>query len=194
MSKRRCAAAGSCADDYEATDLYLAAEWKDHTFTIPRLEWSDRGGPLSPGRPPGAGRISRPPSRRAAASPSQAIVRQLRLRRDLEGCHLSIRPLRSRLRDPPRSPRRKKNSKSWASFRSKNFPTRRSWTSKARPSTSAWDGTRTMLRDIRLRHRSGQLNADLFDAPDDFRLNLDSSLVPDRVRAAPAGTAAAFPA
>ena len=43
----------------------------------------------------------------------------------------------------------------------------------------AWDGTRTMLRDIRLRHRSGQLNADLFDAPDDFRLNLDSSLVPD---------------
>ncbi len=43
----------------------------------------------------------------------------------------------------------------------------------------AWDGARTMLRDIRLRHRSGQLNADLFDAPDDFRLNLDSSLVPD---------------
>jgi hypothetical protein len=29
----------------------------------------------------------------------------------------------------------------------------------------AWDGTRTMLRDIRLRHRSGQLTADLFDAP-----------------------------
>ena len=42
----------------------------------------------------------------------------------------------------------------------------------------AWDGARTMLRDIRLRHRSGQLNADLYDAPDDFRLNLDSSLVP----------------
>ena len=52
-------------------------------------------------------------------------------------------------------------------------------TSKARTCDFAWDGTRTMLRDIRLRHRSGQLNADLFDAPDDFRLNLDSSLVPD---------------
>jgi hypothetical protein len=36
-----------------------------------------------------------------------------------------------------------------------------------------------MLRDIRLRHRSGQLNADLFDAPNDFRLNLDSSLAPN---------------
>ena len=42
----------------------------------------------------------------------------------------------------------------------------------------AWDGERTMLRDIRLRHRSGQLHADLFDAPDDFRLNIDSSIVP----------------
>ncbi|HEX4641424.1 MAG TPA: AsmA-like C-terminal region-containing protein, partial [Chthoniobacterales bacterium] len=42
----------------------------------------------------------------------------------------------------------------------------------------AWDGTRTMLRDIRLRQRSGQLNADLFEAPDDFRLNVDSTIAP----------------
>jgi hypothetical protein len=31
-------------DDYEARDFYLAAEWKEHTCTIPRLEWSDAAG------------------------------------------------------------------------------------------------------------------------------------------------------
>ena len=48
----------------------------------------------------------------------------------------------------------------------------------------AWDQQRLMLRDLHLRHRSGQLNADLFDAPNDFRLNCESSISPDRARAA----------
>ena len=43
----------------------------------------------------------------------------------------------------------------------------------------AWDGTRTMVRDIRLRHHSGQLSADLYDAPNDFRLIVESSVVPN---------------
>ncbi len=47
----------------------------------------------------------------------------------------------------------------------------------------SWDGQRTMLRDVRLRHESGELEADLLDAPNDFRINLESSLNPSAFRA-----------
>ncbi len=51
----------------------------------------------------------------------------------------------------------------------------------------SWDGTRTMLRDVRLRHASGELLADLLDTPGDFRLNLESSLNPTAFRALVSG-------
>jgi hypothetical protein len=47
----------------------------------------------------------------------------------------------------------------------------------------SWDGERTLVRDIRLQHQSGQLSADLFDAPDDFRLNLEGAINPGALRA-----------
>jgi hypothetical protein len=45
----------------------------------------------------------------------------------------------------------------------------------------SWDGERTLLRDVRLRHQTGQLRADLFDAPNDFRLNIESTIAPSAV-------------
>ncbi|MEY2486010.1 MAG: hypothetical protein QOH39_1658 [Verrucomicrobiota bacterium] len=42
----------------------------------------------------------------------------------------------------------------------------------------SWDGEHTLLRDFHLRHQSGQLAADLFDGPDDFRLNVHSTINP----------------
>ena len=47
----------------------------------------------------------------------------------------------------------------------------------------SWDGGRALLRDLRLRHQTGQLRADVFDAPSDFRLNLDSTIAPEAMRA-----------
>ena len=46
----------------------------------------------------------------------------------------------------------------------------------------SWDGDRTLVRDLRLRHQTGQVRADLFDAPADFRLNLESTITPDALR------------
>jgi hypothetical protein len=46
----------------------------------------------------------------------------------------------------------------------------------------SWDGERTLVRDLRLRHQTGQVRADLFDAPADFRLNVESTIVPEAVR------------
>jgi len=46
----------------------------------------------------------------------------------------------------------------------------------------SWDGKRTFVRELRVRHQTGQLRADLFDAPNDFRLNLESTISPEAVR------------
>lgn len=42
----------------------------------------------------------------------------------------------------------------------------------------SWDGDRGMVRELRLRHESGELRGDLLDAPNDFRLNLESAIDP----------------
>jgi AsmA-like C-terminal region len=50
------------------------------------------------------------------------------------------------------------------------------------------DGERMMLRDIHLRHQSGELTAQWLDAPDDFRLDLISTIDANALRSlAPAG-------
>jgi hypothetical protein len=46
----------------------------------------------------------------------------------------------------------------------------------------SWDGERTFVRELRVRHQTGQLRADLFDAPNDFRLNLECTISPEAVR------------
>jgi hypothetical protein len=46
----------------------------------------------------------------------------------------------------------------------------------------SWDGERTLVRELRVRHDAGQLRADLFDAPNDFRINLESNISPETVR------------
>jgi AsmA-like C-terminal region len=46
----------------------------------------------------------------------------------------------------------------------------------------SWDGARTLIRELRVRHQTGQLRADLFDAPNDFRLNLESTISPEALR------------
>ena len=47
----------------------------------------------------------------------------------------------------------------------------------------SWDGERGMLRGLRLRHESGELTADLLEAPGDFRFNLESNIEPSTLRA-----------
>jgi AsmA-like C-terminal region len=47
----------------------------------------------------------------------------------------------------------------------------------------SWDGERAMVRELRLRHESGELRGDVLDAPNDFRLNVESAIDPIVLRA-----------
>lgn len=42
----------------------------------------------------------------------------------------------------------------------------------------SWDGEKTLLRDVRVRSQEGELAADAFEAPDDFRLIIESTINP----------------
>lgn len=46
----------------------------------------------------------------------------------------------------------------------------------------SWDGTRTFLREVHIRHRSGELLAEMLEAPNDFRLNLSSTIDANALR------------
>lgn len=162
-------------DDYEARDFYLAAEWKDHTCTIPQLEWSDASGHFA-----GGASWSRANGQANFQLRSSVALKPL----------LGSFGLGAMLQDATfhSQPQIEASGSATIGAEEKKFEVvgkfaveKFSWHAIDFEGAScdfAWDGARTMLRDIRLRHRSGQLNADLFDAPDDFRLNLDSSLVP----------------
>ena len=47
----------------------------------------------------------------------------------------------------------------------------------------SWDGERVLLRDIHVRHQNEELRANLMEAPDDFRLDLESTIDPGVLRA-----------
>lgn len=161
--------------EYEAKNFHLATEWKDHTWSIPRLEWSDATGNFT-------GNASWSRSNRQAGFQLRSSVALQSL---LGSFGLGAILQKAAFHSPPQivasgsatigAPEKKfqvvgKAAVEKFSWRAIEF--------EGATCDFAWDGERTMLRDIRLRHRSGQLSADLFDAPDDFRLNLDSSLVP----------------
>jgi len=46
----------------------------------------------------------------------------------------------------------------------------------------SWDGARTFRSRPACAHKTGQLRADLLDAPADFRLNVESTISPDALR------------
>ena len=162
-------------DEYEARDLFVAAEWKDHTCTIPRLQWRDASGQFS-----GTATWSRLNQRAIFQARSSIALKPL-----LGSFGLGAMLQEVIFHSPPQF---EASGSATIGAAEKVFEVvgklalekfaYRGIEFEGANCDFAWDGARTMLRDIRLRHRSGQLNADLLDAPNDFRLNLDSSLLP----------------
>src|SRR5437899_3123136 len=46
----------------------------------------------------------------------------------------------------------------------------------------SWDGERTWLRDVHIRHPTGDLRAEVFEAPNEFRVNIDGPIAPAELR------------
>jgi hypothetical protein len=162
-------------DNYEARNFYLTTEWKNLTLTVPQLEWSDQTGRFA-----GTAAWSRANGRATFQARSSADLKTL-----LGSFGLGAVLNEVTLFSPPLI---EASGSATIGGAEKQFEVVGKVALEkfaygeigfeGLTCDFAWDGARTMLRDIRLRHRSGQLNADLLNAPNDFRLNVDSSIVP----------------
>jgi len=167
-------------DSYEMHNLAISAEWTNQTLNITRCEWSDQAGNFN-------GRTSW--SRETKTADFQARS-TLDAKRFLDAFGFG-----QMLTDfVPSSPPliELSGSGNFAEATPKvsvigravveNF-TYRTVPFLKLSGDFSWDGERGMLRGLRLRHDSGELTADLLEAPNDFRFSLESGLDPTVLRA-----------
>ncbi len=164
---------------YEWRALRLAAEFVEQTLSLTQCEWQDNLGNVK-----ATGAVHRPDGR---------LEWQARSSLDLHGL-LNAFAADNILSDfnflaPPRleisaNARLGEGPPQWQVIGHAAFE---ALTYKAIPFTGAaaefsWDGERTMLRDIHVRHQSGELTAQLLDAPEDFRIDLFSAIDANALR------------
>ena len=164
---------------YDVTDLSAAAEWNNHQLNVAHCEWSDSMGSF-------AGRATWNVERSSANFQARS---SLDLKAFLDAFGLR-EPLASiEFQAPPAV--EVSGSVNFGSDRLRpdviGHVAFGRFTYKKAPffdltADFSWDGERTLVRDLRLRHQSGQIRADIFDAPADFRLNIESTIVPEAVR------------
>jgi hypothetical protein len=165
---------------YEMRDLSVAAEWNDHHLNIAHCEWSDGKGNF-------AGRAD---WNRETNSANFQVRSNLDLKAFLDAFGLGEPLAGIKFHSPPLveisgsvtfGPNGLRpdviGHAAFERFSYKTIP----FSDLA--ADFSWDGERTFVRDVRVRHQTGQLRADLFDAPADFRLNVESTISPDALRA-----------
>jgi hypothetical protein len=162
-------------DNYEARNLVVSVEWKDHTLTVPQVEWNDRAGRFA-----GTATWSRVNGHANFQARSNVDIQPLLASFGFGAALKDFAFQRAPAIEASGSATigaAEKQIQIVGKFAADNFAYQKV-NFEGLNFDFAWDGSRTMLRDLRLRHASGILTADLFDAPNDFRLNLDSSLLP----------------
>jgi hypothetical protein len=165
--------------NYEIASINAAAEWSNRQLNLSRFEWHDATGSF-------AGRGTWNADRRAAEFQAQSSVDAKglleafgfgRLVADATFAappHVEVSGSTTLVEGRPRITAI--GNVALGSFTYKGVPL------LGLTAAYAWDGERTLLRDVRLRHATGELLADLLDAPGDFRLNIQSALNPGAFR------------
>ena len=166
--------------NYEMRDLFAAAEWSDQTLNLTQCEWKDKAGSFA-----GSASWSRQ-SNSANFQVRSSVDAKALLDAAGAGDLLSDATFNS----PPTL-----DLSGSANFDGEHPRLKvighaaiGNFAYKAVPLSDlhgefSWDGERTWLRDVHVRHQSGELRADLLDAPNDFRLNIDSTMNPSALRA-----------
>src|SRR5438477_1034634 len=164
--------------NYEMRDFVASAEWSNQTLNVSRCEWNDRlGGFVATANW----------SRQTNAANFQARS-SLDVKTLLDAADASHALADATFNSPPvidisgsatfSGEHPQLNLIGHAAVDNvafKNLPL-----SECRMEFS-WDGERTWLRDIRIRHPTGDLRAEVFEAPNEFRLNIDGPVAPGEV-------------
>src|SRR5437867_4177048 len=165
---------------YEIRDLSAAAEWNNQHLNIAHCEWSDRKGSF----------VGRADWNWESNNANFQVRSTLDLKAFLDAFGLGEPLAGTKFYSPPLVEISGSVNFGPAEFRPKiiGHAAFGQFNYKAVPFSDltadfSWDGERTMVRDLRVRHQTGQLRADLFDAPADFRLDIESAISPDAIRA-----------
>jgi len=165
---------------YEIRDLSAAAEWNNQHLNIAHCEWSDRKGSF----------VGRADWNWESNNANFQVRSTLDLKAFLDAFGLGEPLAGTEFYSPPLVEISGSVNFGPAEFRPKiiGHAAFGQFNYKAVPFSDltadfSWDGERTMVRDLRVRHQTGQLRADLFDAPADFRLDIESTISPDAIRA-----------
>ena len=166
-------------ENYEMRDLLVTAEWNDQKLSISRCEWNDRLGGFA---------ATANWSRRTSVLDFQARS-SLDLKTLLNAAEIGDALADANFNSPPvidlsgsanfsgERPQLKLIGHAAVDNVSfKDLPL-----SEIRAEFS-WDGERTWLRDVLIRHPTGDLHAEIFEAPNEFRLNIDGPIAPAEVR------------
>jgi hypothetical protein len=159
---------------YEIRKFTAAGEWVERRLDLRQLEWTDKSGAF-------AARASVDTARKAADFRAQSSVDAKQL---LEAFGLGKFVADLTFRAPPNV--EVSGSADFSEATPKLSVIGRAavddFTYRTIPllglsSDFSWDGQRTMLRDVRLRHATGDVVADLLDAPGDFRLDVEAASI-----------------
>ncbi len=165
---------------YELRDLSAAAEWNDQHLNISHCEWSDGKGNFA-GRADWNRETNRANLQARSSLDLKGFLDAFGLGEPLAGIEFRSPPLVEISGSLGFGPNRFRpdviGHAAFGQFSYKTIP----FSDLA--ADFSWDGERTFVRDLRVRHKTGQLRADLLDAPADFRLNVESTISPGALRA-----------
>jgi hypothetical protein len=165
---------------YEMRDLSAAAEWNDQHLNIAHCEWSDGKGNFD-GRADWDRETNSANFQVRSNLDLKAFLDAFGLGEPLTGIEFHSAPLVEISGSVTFGPTGfRPNVTGHAAFERFSYKT---IPFSDLAADFSWDGERTFVRDLRVRHQTGQLRADLFDASADFRLNVESTISPDALRA-----------
>ena len=164
---------------YEMRDLSADAEWNDQRLDIGHCEWADAKGNFA-ARADWNHETNRANVQVRSSVDLKAFLDTFGLGEPLAGIEFHSPPLveisGSLTFGPSRFRPNVIGHAAFGQFTYKKVP----FSDLA--ADFSWDGERTFVRDLRVRHQTGLLRGDLLDAPDDFRLNIESTISPGSLR------------
>lgn len=161
--------------EYEAREIFAAAEWREQKFHLTRCEWEDTAGNFA-----ARGSWSRAAGKASFQARStidfSALCTAFGLGETMRELMLQSRPI-IEASGSASIQGNERTVQVIGHFAVDQF----SYGAVQFEGASAnfsWDGARALLRDVELRHASGELTAEVFDGPGDFRLELESAVNP----------------
>lgn len=165
--------------EYEMKTLAAAAEWRDRQLNITQCEWTDQHGEFA-ARASWSGATNDADFQVHSSADAKQFLQSIGFGKFLADANFSAPPA-VEVSGSANFSEAAPHLNVIGRVAAENF------SYKTIPFVSlgfdfSWDRARTMVRDVRVRHQSGELLADLLDAPGDFRLNIENTINPTALR------------